>query len=73
MHQIRHPEHPPAVEGHHPEGRLGRRVADDEQDVRPTRVQNFEEAAVVGDQHQAERITELENVKTLKYFHFLDN
>ena len=58
--QISHPEHPAAVERDNFERRLGRRVADDEQDVRTTRVQDLEEAAVVGDQHQAERISKLE-------------
>ena len=61
-HEISHPEHPAAVEGDNLERRLGRRVADDEQDVRTTRVQDLEEAAVVGDQHQAERISKLENM-----------
>jgi len=50
-HQVRHSIHPSAVERDHLERRLRRRVANDEQDVRPTGVENFEETAVVGEQH----------------------
>jgi hypothetical protein len=48
-HRVRHSQHPRAVEGQDPEGRLVGDVADGEEDVRPTRVQNLEQASVVGE------------------------